>query len=377
MVLTSARHLAAFAALALLTACAVPQDMAEERQIIAGAEDPGATFAVQPVTRDSLPMLAEWPQSHPTPNLGWITRASTSPDPIIAPGDKLDLAIWDNDESSLLSSPSQKVVNLSGLTVSSKGTIFLPYADEVYVAEQTPDEARKTIQDKLLSMIPTAQVQLAFASGSQNSVELVSGVPNPGVFPLENRSTTITTLLALGGGISEATNNPQVNLSRGGKLYRVSAETLMANPQLDTTLRGGDKVFIEPDDRYFLALGAAGKEAIVQFPHDKVSALDAMALIGGVNQSTANPKGILVLRDYPQSAVRSDGKGPSKDRMVFVLDLTSADGLFSAGEFGIQNRDLVLVTQSELVNTRTILGLIGSIFGLSNTIDSAIQNQGT
>jgi hypothetical protein len=35
------------------------------------------------------------------------------------------------------------------------------------------------------------------------------------------------------------------------------------------------------------------------------------------------------------------------------------------------------VTQSDLVNTKTVFGLIGSIFGLSNTVDSAIQNQGT
>ena len=100
-------------------------------------------------------------------------------------------------------------------------------------------------------------------------------------------------------------------------------------------------------------------------------------MIGGVNQNTADPKGILILRDYPESAVRSDGSGPSRDRMVFVLDLTNADGLFSAGEFAIQDRDLVLVTQSELVNTKTIFGLIGSIFGLANTVDSAVQNQGT
>lgn len=358
----------------MLGACAVPQDVGEERQIIAGADAADATFAIQPVTRDTLPMLAEWPHSHPTPNLGWITRQATSPDPLIAPGDRLDLAIWDNAETSLLSAPAQKVVNLAGLKVSSKGTIFLPYAGEVYIAEQTPDEARKTIQDKLLSIIPMAQVQLAFASGSQNSVELVSGVPSPGIYPLENRATTITTLLAVGGGIPAGVSNPQVNLSRGGKLYRVSAATLMSNPSLDTTLRGGDKVFVEPDDRYFLALGAAGRESIVGFPKDSLSALDAMALIGGVNSSTANPKGILILRDYPQSAVRSDGKGPSKDRMVFVLDLTTADGLFSAGEFGIQNHDLVLVTQSNLINTRTIITLIGSVFGLQNTIDNTLQN---
>ena len=375
MALSPLRTLGALAVFAL-TACALPQDVGEERQILKGAADPAASFSVQPVTRATLPALSNWPNSHPTANLGWITHSATASDPLIAAGDKLDLTIWDNDESSLLSSPTEKAVKLPGLTVSSKGTVFLPYADEVYIAKMTPDEARKAIQDKLLTIIPSAQVQLQLASGSLNSVELVSGVPNPGVFPLQNRSTTLTSILALGGGIPTNVANPQIKLSRGGRLYRVSAETLLSNPDLDTTMRGGDKVFVEADNRYFLSLGAAGKEAIIAFPRDHITALDAMALVGGVNQGTANPKGILILRNYPDSAVRADGKGPTRDRMVFVLDLTNADGLFSAGEFGIQDRDLVLVTQSELVNTKTIFGLIGSIFGLTNSADNAAQNLG-
>jgi polysaccharide biosynthesis/export protein len=377
MAFTPLRILAHLAMAGLLAGCAVPQDLGEESQILAGAEDPAATFAVQLVTRDSLPALREWPASHPAAGSGWITHASTSPDPLITAGDKLDLTIWNNDENSLLSTPEQKVVQLPGLTVSSKGTVFLPYADEVYIAKMTPDEARMAIQTKLIEIVPTAQVQLQFASGQQNSVELVSGVPNPGVFPLENRNTTVTTLLALGGGIPSTLSNPQVKLSRDGRLYRVSAERLLSDPKLDTTLRGGDKVFIEADSRYFLALGAAGRESLVPFPRDRVSALDAMAIIGGINQVTADPRGILILRNYPQSAVRTDATGPSRDRMIFALDLTSADGLFSAGEFSIQDHDLVLVTQSDLVNTRTILNLVGSVFALSNTVDSAIQNQGT
>ncbi len=371
------RSLAMLFVTALLTACALPQDLGEARQIIKGAEDPAATFAVQPVTRATLPILRSWPNSHPSANPGWINHAATSPDPLIAPGDRLDLTIWHNDESSLLSSPGQKVVQLPGLTVSSTGTVYLPYADEVYIAKLTPDEARKTILGRLLTIIPSAQVQLLFTSGSNNSVELVSGVPKPGVYPLNNRSTTLTSILALGGGIPSGVANPQIALTRGGKLYRVSAETLLANPDLDTTMRGGDKIFVEADNRYFLALGAAGTEAIVGFPRERVSALDAMALIGGVSESTANPKGILILRDYPDSALRDDGRGPSRDRMVFVLDLTNADGLFSAGEFAIEDRDLVLVTQSELINAKTIFGLIGAIFGLVNSADSAIQKLGS
>jgi len=373
----SYRTLLALSLISLLGACALPQDVGEERQILKGADDPAATFAVQIVTRDSLPMLRDWPNSHPVANLGWIKRSSTSSDPLIEAGDTVSLIIWDNDETSLLSTPSQNVIQMPSLKVSSKGTVFLPYADEVYIAKMTPDEARQTIQDKLLTIIPSAQVQLQFASGSNNSVELVSGVAKPGVIPLLDRSTTLTTILALGGGIPTGVPNPQINLSRDGKLYRVSAETLLSNPSLDTTMRGGDKVFVEADKRYFLSLGAAGKEAVVNFPRDRITALEAMSLIGGVNQSSANPKGILILRDYPDSAVRTDGSGPSRDRMIFALNLTTADGLFSAGEFAIQDRDLVLVTQSDLINTRTIFSLIGSIFGLSNTVDSAVQNQGT
>jgi polysaccharide export outer membrane protein len=355
----------------LLTGCALPQGAGEERQVLQGADDPEATFAVEIVSRETLPKLMDWPNSHPTANLGWIKHSATSPDPLIAAGDVLDLAIWDNDDTSLLSSPAQKVIQLPNLKVSSKGTVFLPYADEVYVAKMTPDEARKAIQDKLLTIIPSAQVQLQFASGSSNSVDLVSGMPNPGKIPLADRNTTLTSVLAQGGGIPQNMANPQINLSRGGKLYRVAAETLLSHPELDTTLRGGDKIFIEADKRYFLSLGAAGKEALINFPRDRITALDAMSLIGGLTQGVADPKGILILRDYPDSAVRADGSGPSKDRMIFALDLTSADGLFSAGEFGIQDRDLVLVTQSPLVNTRTIFNLVSQILGLGTRLDTA------
>lgn len=363
------RVMALIASLSPLFACTPPQGAANVEQVVAGASSPDATFGVQSVTRATLPQVSGWPDSHPMPNPGWITHQKTSSDPLIQPGDKLSLAVWDNDDSSLLSQPAQKVIQLPDLKVSSSGTVFLPYVDEVYVAKLTPDEARKTIQAKLLSIIPSAQVQLNYASGANNSVEVVSGMPNNGNFPLADRSTTVTSLLAQAGGIPEGMNNPQVNLQRGGKLYRVAADTLLTRPELDTTLRGGDKIFVRPDDRYFLSLGAAGKEALVNFPRDGITTLDAMSLIGGLNGGTANPKGVLILRDYPQSAVSSDAsKGPPKDRMIFTFDLTSADGLFSAGEFKVEDRDLVLVTESPLVNARTVLGFVSNLVGSSRTI---------
>ncbi len=365
----------AFAALFVgLDACSPPQDVADVAQVVRGSGDADATFAVQFVNKATLPAMAHWPNSHPAANRRWIPQQQSEPDPLIKAGDKVSLAVWDNDESSLLSSPGQKVIALPDLRVSSAGTIFMPYVDEVYIAKMTASEARKAIQAKLLTIIPSAQVQLSVVSGSANSVQVVSGLGINGSVPLVDRNTTLTTVLAQSGGVPVAMINPQVNLQRDGKLYRIAADTLLNHPELDTTLRGGDKIFIQPDERYFLSLGAAGKEALINFPRDNITTLDAMSLVGGLNAATADPKGILILRNYPASSVRVDpSKGPPKSRMIFTFNLTSADGLFSAGQFPIEDHDLVLITQSPLVNTRTVLGFVTSFLGAGRAIYSGVN----
>ena len=358
-----------------LDACSPPQDVADVAQVVKGVDKPDATFAVQFITKETLPIVARWPDSHPAANRQWIPHQQTPPDPLIQAGDHLTLAIWDNDDSSLLSSPGQKVIALPDLRVSSTGTIFMPYVDEVYVAKMTPNEARKAIQNKLLTIIPSAQVQLSFVSGTQNSVQVVSGLTNPGSIPLLDRNTTLTTILAQAGGVPVSMINPQVNLQRDGKLYRIAADTLLNHPELDTTVRGGDKIFIQPDERYFLSLGAAGKEALINFPRDNITTLDAMSLVGGLNPSTADPKGILILRNYPDRSVdAASKKGPPKNRMIFSFNLTSADGLFSAGQFPIQDHDLVLITQSPLVNARTILNFVSGFLGNARGITTAANS---
>ena len=164
--------------------------------------------------------------------------------------------------------------------------------------------------------------------------------------------------------------NPQVKLVRGGKNYQTSLSLLYDDPKLDVILRGGDKVIIEEDDRFFQALGSTGREDIIHFTKQQITALEAMSIVGGINDSRADPKGILILREYASTHVRSDGKGPSHTDVVFTVDLTSADGLFSAKRFYIQPDDVVLVTESPVTKAQTIFGLIGSAFGLVSSAQS-------
>jgi polysaccharide export outer membrane protein len=353
-----------------LWACSPPQDVANVQQVVAGAEEANADFMVQPVTAVTLPMVQGWPSSHPNPSSGWPNAGGGTGDSVIAEGDLLNLAVFGGNENTLLANPIQ----LPNLKVSSKGTVFVPYIDEIQVAGMTAEAARARIQDKLTAIIPAVQVQLDHAQGSRNSVEVVAGMPRNGVYPLSSGNKTVMSILAEAGGLPDGANNPQVNLQRDGRLYRVGARTILESPGMDVTLRGGDRLFITPDDRYFLSLGAAGREALTNFHKDEVTALDAMSLIGGIDQTNANPKGVLVLRNYPGSAVAANpDRGPGKRKVVFAFDLTSADGLFAAGAFQIEDRDLVLVTQSRLVNTRTIVNIFTGFLQAGNTAANALN----
>ena len=150
--------------------------------------------------------------------------------------------------------------------------------------------------------------------------------------------------------------------------YSISADRLLKDPSLDTTLRGGDKVYVEADERYFLSLGVAGREAQIPFNNDSITALDALSQIGGLNDFRADAKGILIMRDYPAKSVRADGSGPPKERMIFAIDITSADGLFSAGEFHVQSKDVVMIAESPLSTTQSILGILGGLAGITRNV---------
>lgn len=361
-------------ALSILSSCAdLPGGAPSARQILDDAEEVDADFAVIPINRATLPKVKAWPLKDKT-RQAWLSRTKGPSSQLVEPGDLMDLAIWDSGDTSLLSQPGQKVVSINAIRVTPEGNIFLPYVDEVRVAKKTPDQARDTIQEQFSKIIPSAQVQLTHTPGRESSVDLVSGVAKPGNYPLPDRDFTVLSLLALGGGISASIENPQVRLMRSGKFYSISASRLKETPSLDTTLRGGDKVFVEKDGRYFLSLGAAGKEAQIHFPSDEVNALDAAALVGGVQETRGNPKGVLVLRNYDAAALRSDGTGPHKERMIFALDLTTADGLFSAGEFQIADRDLVLITESSITQTDAVLGIVYNILGIPVRTRNALNN---
>lgn len=367
----------AAASVLTLASCSIPRGAALSSEILKeqGASEP--TYQVVNVTRDNVAALKAWPVTGWKGQYHWVANPRGPQSQLIRSGDVVKIVVWDNQDNSLLANGASKQTPLPEMVVSPTGKIFVPYVGEVEIRNMTQPKARAHLQERMETVVPSVQVQLAVQQGQGNSADLVGGVGKPGSYPLPSRNYSLLSLIAAGGGIQSSLKNPMVRLLRAGNVYEIRADRLTANPALDTTLRGGDKVVVAEDDRYFTALGSTGREAVVPFSRETLTAMEALSTVGGLSDARADLKSVLVLRDYPAERlvkpVDDSGytdKGPLQQQVVFAFDLTSADGLFAARQFEINPKDTVFGTESVVTSARTILGLIGSVVGVSNAVSN-------
>lgn len=350
-----------------LAACGLPRGAGFQSEVIGTVGDTATQnangFTTYKVNSENLRQIQAWGGAQPTP-LQWPAAQDQPASLIIAPGDMLQLTIWDAEENSIFGPAG--VTPLQPTEVDAAGRIFVPFIGELRVSGMAPSTARQRIEEELVMTVPSAQVQLVVEPGQGNTANLSSGVTAPGLYPLPRRNFRILDLFSLAGGVDRTLNAPQVRLVRDNRTFGVSYARLEEEPGLNIAVRGGDRIYVINDDRKFITLGATGSQSIVDFPEPELSALEAIAFIGGVNPGTANPEGVLIMREYPADRVRDGIAGPPEERVVFIIDLTDADGLFAAGRFMIEDGDLIYGTESAL-------GPFLTAVGLGNTVSTTLN----
>jgi polysaccharide export outer membrane protein len=185
-------------------------------------------------------------------------------------------------------------------------------------------------------------------------------------------------MIARAGGVAIEPAVAIVRVSRGGRTGQIWLEDLYANPSLDIALRAGDRIVVERDTRAFVALGATGSQNRVPFETQTLSAIEAIAQVGGLSTSLADPTGVFVFRNEPAEIAnavlgRSDLQGDQ--RMVYVLDLTQPTGMFEARDFLVRDGDTVYVTEAPFVQWQktisAVTGTVGAASSLSSTANGS------
>lgn len=357
-----ARPIALVLALAALTACSLlPQAGPNKRQIFSGSvQQQGDAFIVSVNDRVTRATAI-------TPALGFseafINAAQVGSD-TIRPGDTLGLTIWENVDQGLLTGPGGNAAVLEEVQVDGSGFIFVPYAGRIQAAGNTPEAIRRMITEKLEQQTPDPQVQVRRLAGDGATVTLLGAVSGQGVYAIERPTRTLASMLARAGGVAIAPEIAQVTVTRGDHQGTIWFQDLYTNPALDIALRAGDRILVEEDSRSFTALGATGGQARVPFEKQNLSALEAIAQVGGLNPRLADPTGVFVFRNEPaeiaaQVLGRNDLVGAQ--RLVYVLDFTQPNGMFTARDFVIRDGDTLYVTEAPFAQwNKAISSLVGS-----------------
>jgi polysaccharide export outer membrane protein len=299
----------------------------------------------------------------------------------IQPGDVIGFRIYENVDQGLFDTgETGGAAALDQLYVDESGYIFVPYAGRIKASGNTPESLRRVITEQLSQQTPDPQVIVQRLPGEGASVTVTGSVGAQGVFPIERSTRTLATMMAKVGGPSIDPEAAQITVIRNGVRGKIWLKDLLESPELDIALRNGDRIFVEADPRKFTSLGATG-QSVVEFETRSISAIEAMAKMGGLNGASADPKGIFIFRDESETvarAVLSDPTITGVQRMVYVLNITSPNGVFMAREFQIHDGDTILVTEAPFAQWQkaigAVLGTANSLNALSNVADAVNGN---
>lgn len=356
------KGVAIVAVLGLVSSCGLPRSGPNKNEIFSGSvlED-GDAFVL--TVNDRVNRIAGV-----TPALafsaGFRDAALVGSD-TIRPGDVLGLTIWENVDDGLLVPTGQNATVLEEVQVDGAGFIFVPYAGRIRAAGNTPEAIRRLISEKLNDETPDPQVQVRRLAGDGSTVSIVGAVGAQGVYAIERPTRTLSAMLARAGGVVVEPDIAQVTVVRGDHSGSIWFEDLYDHPGHDIALRGGDRIIVEQDTRTFTALGATGTQNRVPFESQTISAIEALATVGGLSSAVADPTGVFVFRNEPEEIARQlVGRNDlvGTQRVVYVLDLTRPNGMFMARDFAIRDGDTVYVTEAPFTQfNKAIAAATGSL----------------
>ena len=357
-----------FAAALVVSSCGLPRSGPNKAEIFSGSVlEEGDAFVL--TVDDRVNRIAAV-----APALGFtdgFQNAGILGSDTISPGDVIGITIWENVDDGLLVPSGQNATVLDEVQVDGQGFVFIPYAGRLRASGNTPEALRRLITERLEEQTPEPQVQVRRLAGDGASVSVLGGVGAQGVYPIERPTRTLSAMLARAGGVRIEPEIAQVTVVRGEARGSVWFEDLHEMPGLDIALRNNDRIIVEEDTRSFTALGATGAQNRVQFQSKSISAIEAIAQVGGLSANAADPTGVFVFRNEPEEIAkqlvgRNDLIGTQ--RVIYVLDLTKPNGVFMARDFAIRDGDTVYVTEAPFVQFNKA---IAAAFGSLQQIDAA------
>lgn len=344
-----------------LSACSLPNagPLAGAVEDTKGIE----TISVTPeLALDMTEQLKAEEQKKIADALAILSSAPPAKEYLLQPGDTLDISLWSFSDGSnttptapVMSGP--QATKLGTFQIDTAGTITLPYAGRILIANHTSAAARDIIAKRYerLGIVHAPDITIT-SSASQNGIIVTgsTGEPkvlswNPGGISLA-RAITLT----LGNGTSTLSENSALDTSTNAisaAIFRDGKEVDLPIPDAlnrDIPLRPADKIIIrrEPAVQVTVIGGGITRDGLYGF--SKPQSLAAIiAGAQGLNPNAANSTRIFVFRQ------QKDQKP-----VLYIFSWKDGNGLIAAQRFPVKDSDIVYVAESPIVPVSRVLNTI-------------------
>lgn len=262
----------------------------------------------------------------------------------LGPGDIISIIVWDHPELTIPAGEFRSAEQ-AGTVVSENGTIFFPFAGVVKVAGLTLPQVRDILTQRLSGSIENVQLEVRVAAYRSQRVYVVGEVKTPGIIPITDIPMTMIEAVNQAGGFTPEADRRNIVLTRAGTTRKLNLLALYENGDTsqNVALKSGDTINV-PDrqfDKVFV-LGAINRPGTQIMNKNRLTLAEALSDAGDIDQFTANPYQIYVLRggDRPE---------------IYHLASKSPEAMLLADRFPLEARDVVYVDEADLIRWNVLI----------------------
>lgn len=346
---------------------------------IRGAQEEGQTYAdgaiqVLPLGAEVVGALATFERAASFAELFGDSGVSAT---VIAPGDLIDIAIWEAPPAVLFgAAPSDQQLGgsidlatnspIPRQQVDEAGMIGIPFVGRIKVLGLRPEQVEVIITSRLRRRANDPQAVVRLVQNETRTATILGQVGASRQIGLSARGERLLDAIAVAGGTSQPIEQSTVQIARGTQRAIMPLERVINDPQQNVRLSPGDVVTVQHQPFSFVALGAVARNAEVPFEGAGITLAEALGRAGGLNDRRADIKGVFVFRLEDRAALpalasadvrtTSEGKVP----VVYTLRMTDAASLFTMQDFRMRDGDVLYISTAPGVELERFLQTISS-----------------
>lgn len=283
---------------------------------------------------------------------------------VLAAGDGVVVRIWEKDGLGVFPVGPNGFSDLGEFVLDKAGLIYLPYIGQVHAAGLTAALLSKALIQRLSGIVFASDVNVRITERRGQIVTLLGDLAKPGSYSIGPGILRLSGLLTHGLLGQENSEQLKITLRRNGITGSVRLSDVYESPAEDIALRSGDLFIVQAIADHFTVLGAAAGQSRIKLTKRNYSVVDALGDARGLNDATADPRGVFLFRS--QTAAGTEISDPQP--IIYQFDFRRPDHVLLANQFAVKDGDAIYISDAPFGQLQKVLSSFSATIGTAGSV---------